>query len=73
MLIFLLRSLFEILGPFYGRILKLKIFYVTNWGMWQNVLASEVTILSSTCASYNSAWNGTPDDLNSSKQIDYRK
>ena len=39
----------------------------------QNFLASQVTILSLTGIYYNSGWNGTPNDLSSSEQINYRK
>ena len=35
--------------------------------MFQDFLASKVTILSLTVAKYNSGWNGTRNDLNSSE------
>ena len=40
--------------------------------MFQNFLASYVTILYLTGAYYKSGWNGTRNGLNSSKEVNYR-
>ena len=72
-LIFLPRSLFEILRPVYGRILKLK---------FKLELKLKCVVELSGKLGHNSkfnlrllhsAWNGTPDGLNSSKQIEYQE
>ena len=70
MSIFLLRSLFEILRSVYGRILKLK--FKPEPKLQHVAELSSKSVLSLTCAYYNSAWTGT-HDLNSSKQISCRK
>ena len=73
MLIFLAHFLFEILRPVYGRILKLK--------FKLELKLKRVAELSSNLGNNSkfnlrllySAWNGTPDGLNISKQIDYHE
>ena len=73
MLIFLPHSLFEILRPVYGRILKLR--FKLELKLKRVVELSIKLGHNSKCnlRLLYSAWNGTPDGLNSGKQIEYQE